>query len=319
LAPLLDICPSLNCLPLPTKFGSQIMATILREPNWSEWHPLFKAGRNTDIPREAGLYRIRRSGHPDLEYIGQTGAGLRQRLGMLKGVYKDVMPYNDPHTAGPALWALRKSQGCDYEASVAVVAELSTPNRKGLECVAIARHRQMFAHSPAFNFGRMPLGFSKSTGNTRALATAGKRRRGTPTVEVLKCHLPGMEPVGAIEGDNPTIGLLGLNWSPWTPAGPGIDGLTGNEVGLYLLRRRGADRLLYVGEGKVKDRVGAHLRKGRSEGHSQAFAFRDDALVEFSYVQRNDLAKHQLLEIENDLIAAHIIQTGDVPDAQFLG
>jgi hypothetical protein len=69
----------------------------------------------------------------------------------------------------------------------------------------------------------------------------------------------------------------------------------------------------------VKDRVGAHLAKGRTEGHSQAFAFSDAASVEVSYVQRNDVAKHQLLEIENDLIAAHIVQTGDIPDAQFLG
>ncbi len=295
------------------------MPIILEEPSWSEWHPLFNAGRNTDIPREAGLYRIRRLGHSDFDYIGQTGSGLRQRLGMLKGVYKDVMPYNDPHTAGPALWALRQSQGCDYEASVAVAPELSTRSRKGLECVAIARHRQTFARSPTFNFGRMPLGYSKSTGNTRALAEAGKRRRGVPTDEALKCHLPGKGPVGPIEGDGPTISLLGLNWSPWTPADRGVDMLTGDEVGLYLLRRRGVSRLLYVGEGKVRDRVGAHLRKGRLEGHSQAFAFRDASSVEFSYVQCNDLAKHQLLEIENDIIAAHIIQTGDVPDAQFLG
>jgi hypothetical protein len=295
------------------------MPIVLEEHSWSEWHPLFNSGRNRDFPREAGLYRIRRPGHSNLEYIGQTGAGLRQRLGMLRGVFKDVMPYNDPHTAAPALWALRQSQGCDYEASVAVASGLSTPSRKGLECVAIARHRQTFARSPAFNFGRMPSGYSKSTGNNRALADAGKRRRGAPTDEVLKCHLPGKGPVGPIDGNDPTIGLLGLGWSPWTPAGLCIDELTGDEIGLYLLRRRGIGRLLYVGEGKIRNRVVAHLRKGRLEGHSQAFAFRDASSVEFSYVQCNDLAKHQLLEIENDLIAAHIIQGGDVPDAQFLG
>jgi hypothetical protein len=94
--------------------------------------------------------------------------------------------------------------------------------------------------------------------------------------------------------------------------------LAGDEVGLYLLRRPRTGKLLYIGEGKVKDRVGAHLRKRRRESHPQAFAFCDASSVEFSYVQRNDVAKHQLLEIENDLIAAHIIQTGDIPDAQFL-
>jgi hypothetical protein len=30
------------------------------------------------------------------------------------------MPYNDPHTAGPALWALKQLEDCEYEASVAV-------------------------------------------------------------------------------------------------------------------------------------------------------------------------------------------------------
>jgi hypothetical protein len=165
----------------------------------------------------------------------------------------------------------------------------------------------------------MPLGYSKSTGNNRALADAGKRRRGVPTDETLKCHLSGKGPIGPIDGDDPTIGLLGLGWSPWTPADRVIEELTSDDVGLYLLRRRGAGRLLYVGEGKIRNRVVAHLRKGRLEGHPQAFAFCDASSVEFSYVQRNDLAKHQLLEIENDLIAAHIIQTGVVPDAQFLG
>jgi len=65
------------------------------EPVWSEWQPLFKVGRNKSIPREAGLYRIRRVGHSHLDHIGQTGMGLRQRLGMLSGVCKDVMPYNE--------------------------------------------------------------------------------------------------------------------------------------------------------------------------------------------------------------------------------
>jgi hypothetical protein len=63
------------------------------EPIWSDWQPLFQAGRNKAISRDAGLYRIRRVGQPHLDYIGQTGRSLRQRLGMLSGVYRDIMPY----------------------------------------------------------------------------------------------------------------------------------------------------------------------------------------------------------------------------------
>ena len=238
---------------------------------------------------------------------------------MLSGVYKSVMPYNDPHTAGPALWAQRQVENSEYEASVAVTPDLSTPHRKGLECVAIARHRQTFGHSPTFNFGRMPLGYSKSTGNTRALAASGKRRRGGPTDEVLKCHAPGRGPDGPIEGDGGVGDLLGLNWSMWQAVDQGLDDLTGDEVGLYLLRRRGADKLLYVGEGKIRDRVSAHMKKGGKPDHPQSFAFAKPSDLELSFTRRDDLEKHQLLEVENDLIAAHFIQTGEVPAAQFFG
>jgi len=245
--------------------------------------------------------------------------GLRQRLGMLSGVFGDVMPYNDPHTAGPALWAQRQIEKCEYEASVTVMPNLSTPIRKGLECVAIARHRQTHGRSPTFNFGRMPLGYSKSTGNNRALAESGKRRRGGVTDETLACHLPGRGPEGPIVGDGGLERLLALNWSTWRAVGQCLDELTGDEVGLYLLKRRGAEKLLYIGEGKIRNRVAAHVKKGAKPEHPQAFAFTEPLDVELSFIRRGDLAKHQLLEVENDLIAAHVLQTGGVPAAQFLG
>jgi hypothetical protein len=112
---------------------------------------------------------------------------------------------------------------------------------------------------------------------------------------------------------------LGLDWSGWVAVDRVLDDLSGDEVGLYLLRRRGADELLYVGEGRIRDRVTAHLAKGKKPEHPQAFAFADPAGVEASFIPRDDLLKHQLLEVENDLIAAHVIRVGVGPVAQFLG
>src|SRR5207237_1242306 len=60
--------------------------------------------RGTRAPALPGLYRIRHVGFDGLDYVGQTGAGsmhLRQRMGMLRGVYGDVMHYRDRHAAGP--------------------------------------------------------------------------------------------------------------------------------------------------------------------------------------------------------------------------
>jgi hypothetical protein len=111
---------------------------------WGSWRPLATASRDPEIPHCPGLYRIRRVGRQDLDYIGQTGMGmmtLRKRLGMLRGVYGKLMPYRDPHTVGPALWALHHQPGVDFEVC-AVPVEGSTPWRKGQEALAIAPSRQ---------------------------------------------------------------------------------------------------------------------------------------------------------------------------------
>jgi hypothetical protein len=84
------------------------VSTILA---WSAWQPLLGCWRGGKVPSQPGLYRIRRTGREDLDYLGQTGIGtmtLRKRLGMLKGIYGATMPYRAPHTAGPALSRARQ-------------------------------------------------------------------------------------------------------------------------------------------------------------------------------------------------------------------
>jgi hypothetical protein len=108
--------------------------------SWTAWQPHYECWRGNRLPNLPGLYRIRRSGHRDMDYIGETGSGtmtLRKRQAMLRGVYGAEMPYRDPHTLGPALWAIRHATGSSFEVSVAPV-EASTAWRKGLEAVANA-------------------------------------------------------------------------------------------------------------------------------------------------------------------------------------
>ena len=62
---------------------------------WSAWRPLTTCWADAQLT-SPGLYRIRRGGRLHLDYIGQTGLRLRERLGMLRGVYRPEMPYRDP-------------------------------------------------------------------------------------------------------------------------------------------------------------------------------------------------------------------------------
>jgi hypothetical protein len=286
---------------------------------WSGWLPLDAAWKNPLVPRTAGLYRIRRVGRRDLDYIGQTGSGgmnLRKRLAMLKGIFGDEMPYRDPHTAGPALWVLVQ-EGSVLEVSTATV-EGTTPWRKGLEAVAIALYRQQHRCSPSVNFGRMPFGYTMSSGNNAKLVAAGNRFRGGITADAHACHAPGVEPTGALDGPPQGGEWVGLRWSNWQPLAAAVASLT-RASGVYRIRSDEGNQLLYIGEGVIGPRLEAHLRKCDDENNMQGDIFASANRLECSYVVNESWLHHQRLEVENDLIAAHVLMTNRVPEAQFIG
>jgi len=182
---------------------------------WSDWQPLELCWRGSVIPSKPGLYRIRRAGRDDLDYFGQTGRGtmtLKKRLGMLSGIYANEMPYRDPHTAGPALWALRHSLACNFEVSVLPV-QGTTPWRKGLEALAISLYRQQVRQSPTVNFGRITEGYAISS---KRLVKEGQGFRGGLTDRSHANHLPSIAPTGTLTDIlNLIIGVV-------------MNGLTGN-------------------------------------------------------------------------------------------
>lgn len=284
---------------------------------WTPWRPLIGAWDDRSLPAAPGVYRVRRVGREDLDYVGQTGMTLRQRLAMLKGAYSAEMPYRDPHTAGPGLWALRQ-QGAAFEASAAPVVG-PTPWRLGVEAVQIALHRQQHGYSPTVNFGRMPPGYRMSSGNNAKLVAAGKRFRGGRCGGIEACHERGIAPLGALRGEPQAGGWYGIAWSGWQPLGAAIEGIATGRTGIYRIRGDDDAQLLYIGEGIVRARLSAHLKKVAAPDDSQGVIFAAPQRLECSFVLSEAWTDLHRLEIENDLIAAHTLTTAAVPAAQFHG
>jgi len=250
--------------------------------NWSAWRPLVGAARDSAIPHAPGLYRIRRVGREDLDYVGQTGRSLRGRLGMLRGIYAEIMPYADPHTAGPALWALHRAVGCEFEA-LTVSVEGSTPWRKGLEALAIALYRQEHGRSPTVEFGRMPHGYRASSSYNRRLLEAGRVYRGGACEGIEASHAPGIPPVGPLAGDPQGPEWGGHAWSPWVLLSE-IRKHAPIGSGLYRIRGQDPGGLLYVGQGGVANRLIAHAGKIRTPGLAQGEIFAAAGTLECSWV-----------------------------------
>jgi len=275
---------------------------------WSGWVPHRAASRNRDISPAEGVYRIRRVGQQSLDYVGQTKA-LRGRLGMLNGIYGDAMPYNDPHTAGPGFWALLQDEGCDFEVSVAEVTG-GAVTRKGLESLVISTHRVEHARSPTLNFGRMPDGWTKSSGSNAKLIATGRRVRGGHDPSAIR--VPDAPPPATLRVDPRSASWLGLKWIGFTTSPP-----QSGAVGVYRALRQEETSLVYVGQGRIADRIKSHLAKGRNPAHRQYDYFAGDPV--WDWVELSRTQSTQLLEIENDLIASHVLLHGHPPSAQFLG
>jgi len=286
---------------------------ILPDLSWSPWCPLSACWADAGLGAP-GLYRVRRAGRGDIDYIGQTGLRLRNRLAMLRGVYGSEMPYRDPHTVAPALWAQRQLTSEDYEASTyPVVGDARW--RKALECVAIALYRQEHRCAPTFNFGRMPAGYRMSSPNNARLAAAGRRFRGGPSEANDSSHLSSLCPMGLLEADACGEGWCGHEWSPWGPLTSRIVGPVGS-TGIYRIRG-GERRIVYIGQGIIEARVTAHQRSVSGAQSPQGKALAASQPLTHSWVINSSWEDHQRLELENDLIAAWVLNTGTPPAAQF--
>ena len=292
-------------------------------PSWTPWLPLADAWRGKILPDVGGLYRIRNTGQTLLDYIGQTGTGtmtIRKRVGMLHWIYDSVMPLCDPHVAGPGLWALLQDRQTPFEVSVMPLPGVDVAVRKGQESLTVSLHRQEHGVSPTINFGRMPLGFTRSSHNNAMLQQAEKVFSGDrSTTPPQDYHQPGIPPTGTLDADCLGPSWCGHSWGAWTVASDASARPPRRASGLYRFHRQGEPTLVYVGQGRIADRLRDHLKKGSTSGHSQQGHFHEPDSLEVSWVLSGEWLDHQRLELENDLIAAHVLAFGCPPAAQFQG
>ena len=179
---------------------------------WSEWISLDVTPRVfRQITTDPGVYRVRAIELDFLIYIGQTGRNLRERLNDLRrNIYGSIMPYNDPHTASPNLWAWYREKKYQYQCSVSSV-KLSKPNRQALEDMLLWRHRALTGKSTLCNYGRFHRQYIKSRNSST-------RFRGykLPPNEYNASGGPSAKPLHS-HGMPHDTDWMGLTWSSVIP------------------------------------------------------------------------------------------------------
>ena len=110
-----------------------------------------------------------------------------------------------------------------------------------------------------------------SSANNARLRDHGRRFRVGPTEDEDESHLPGLSPAGPLDAEVCGQAWCGHTWSAWTR----LENAAPAEArGLYRIRGAGRADLVYLGEGRIRARLRAHLRRRLEEpDHPQGAAF----------------------------------------------
>lgn len=269
---------------------------------WSSWVTL-DADVLQSAPSEPGLYRVRHTSREGLSYIGESSDTNRRTRALARRTHNEEMPYRDPHTAAPCLWALQDKYGPGLEISYATPTSASDDQRrKAIEAALIASYRLEFGKSPPANFGRIIDGYEQSS-----YRRGGKRGGRINEVRTERNANLSYSP----KSWNSWEQVLDRNWMgrTWSSTYQLSDRLDANppDVGLYRLWDSGrVPPLTYIGESSNISR--------RLYTHEDTYG----PEVLFSYTARPDLDdQNKREEAEIDLIGGHYISTGYSPLAQF--
>lgn len=272
--------------------------------DWTSWMRLNPSNdRLSRVSSSAGLYRVRHRDKDGLEYIGETGRTHGRIRALARESHRDEMPFRDPHTAAPCLWAVLDASGPGLEISTATPdwAE-NAQHRKGLEAALIAVYRRETGESPTANFGRIIPGYKQSS------LSRYKVRGGPLGPEESESNAEsGVGPLPWEQTDDVTArNWMGLDWSEPFRLRNRLDA-NPPDIGLYRLwRAENGPQLTYVGQ---SSNLGRRLYNHENE-------FGGDALA--SYASRSGLdAQHKREEIETELIGAHYLAHDQPPREQF--
>ena len=232
-----------------------------------------------DVSRLGGFYRIRAKQKEGLVYVGQTGRNLRERLSALfRNVFWTATPWNDPHTAAPLLWAYRIEDNYEFEVSYAVL-ETTNKERQCWEDFLLASHRLEFGTSTLCNHGRLHPYWAR-----RSNRSSGKNTRRLKSPRSYPSHPPSSG-----TSNSSSNSWLGYKWTQPIAL---KDINASKAAGIYRLINWD-QQVIYIGEShNLQKRLKDHKRKLNA----------GDILA--SWIELADLEKHQLREIETDLIGS---------------
>ncbi|WP_336000197.1 helix-turn-helix domain-containing protein [Halorientalis halophila] len=281
--------------------------------NWSDWTPLFPTKELDVIPQEPGIYLVSHESLSGIQYVGHSRTDLRDRIRRMGyAIDSEEMPYRDPHTAAPCLWAIAQEYDMDYQVcwasigriggdetpasltSTRTIGELATVNELvGLKAAYIAGYRFVSRQSPTANFGYMLPGYEQS-GPSSSGKRGGKIEQDDVEPGVREETIATWDAWDDLTSDS----WMGFDWETYD-LGDFEDPYPEAE-GVFRIWQKGTDTLAQVG-------VTTDIRNQVLDAEMHE----NGTMVSFDQRDIGDVADRQA--IATDLVGAHYLAKDIVP------
>ena len=267
---------------------------LLKEENWSEWYPVLPPDEQEIEYEGPGILRICHSNLSGIHYVGHSESSIQSRVRSL-GYELDnkKMPYTNPFSAAPCLWAIQQELGDEFFVSYYAVEDHQPV--EVLEDAYLTLYRMTTAQSPTANFGRMFPLYSKSSSSAREIR--GEKLEQPPATSPVGTEGLQIKEIDDVLSDD----WLGFEWHGPVDYYPNsLQGLSPSfpsYSGIFRVWEKGRSSLEAVGSARnLNSEIAAAIPDSESNW-----------LV--SYARREFRARSNVKEVESLLSGAHYLAT----------
>jgi hypothetical protein len=217
--------------------------SLLEEQNWSEWYSISPPDEQQIEYEGPAILKICHSKLSGIHYVGHTDSVQKRARSLGYELNKEEMPYTNPFSAAPCLWAIQQELGDDFFVSYYAIDE--DQPAQVLEDAYLALYRMTTAQTPTANFGRMFPLYSKSSSSARGI-------RGERLEDPSASRPVGAGGLQINNLDNVlSNGWFGFDWSDPVEYYPdrlrGLSPSFSSDSGIFRVWQKGEDSLEAVG------------------------------------------------------------------------
>lgn len=236
--------------------------SLLEGQKWSKWYSILPPDEQQIEYQGPAILKICHSKLSGIHYVGHTENIQARAASMGYELDNEKMPYTNPVSAAPCLWAIQQELGDEFYISYYAIDD--DQPAQVLEDAYLALYRMTTGQTPTANFGRMFPLYSKSTDSGRGIR--GEKLKEPPSSSPIGVSGLQIQNIDNVLSDY----WLGFEWSDPKEYYPdrlrGLSPSFPSNSGIFRVWEKGSNSVEAVGTARsLNNKIASAIPDSDSE------------------------------------------------------